>query len=81
MNATTVIGYAYDADLHCLDCTSKRFPEGSGFYRFDAYDLDRDSEGNEILPIFGNQGVNEDDGTHYCCGDCFVYLLTGDLPA
>lgn len=76
MNATTVVAYAYDAALHCLDCTRRGFPSGETSYRLDPYDIDTDSEGNPLGPVF--LGDLEDDD---CCDDCFVNLLTGDLPA
>jgi hypothetical protein len=57
-----VVGYTYDAALHCLDCTEDRF----------GIDLDNpdnpieDSEGNPIHPIF----LDSLEGGE-CCDDCF----------
>ena len=79
MNATDVVGYAYEADVHCLECTEKRFPKMHDYLR--APETDR--EGNEISPIFAGEDAYEDcgqcsDGQHECpechvphnCGDC-----------
>jgi hypothetical protein len=73
MNAMDVIGYTYDADVHCIDCTQlaadvgilKREPplvmktDENGI----AQDL-VDSEGNPVHPIFGDAEQTE------VCGDC-----------
>lgn len=52
--------WAYDADIHCNICKHKRFGD-------DAYA--KDSEGNEIHPVFSWDELD----TEYpvCCGDCF----------
>ena len=54
-----VIGYAYDADLHCVRCTGARFENP------DANDT-TDSEGNPIGPIF----LADEHDTEPHCGDC-----------
>ena len=60
-----VVGYAYDADLHCLDCTEKRFgvegEESFGVYGEET----KDSEGNSIHPIFLDSLQGGE-----VCGDC-----------
>ena len=67
-----VIGYAYEADLHCLDCTSARFKANANRLNFIAID----SEGNTVSPIF----LGEDHGEH--CGDCLARLDgEDDTPA
>lgn len=75
-----VVGYSYDADIHCVDCTIKGFqpylPE-SGHRTvedwLDAEDLPHDSEGNEIHPIFDTDEAG-DSPEH--CGDCGAYINT-----
>jgi len=52
-----VVGYAYDASIHCLDCTRARFG--------DQIDGAVDSEGNPVTPVFLDS-VTDDD----CCNDC-----------
>lgn len=55
-----VIGYAYDADLHCVGCAEKRFgdPDRDGV---------TDSEGNPVHPLFSTEETRAH-GEH--CGDC-----------
>lgn len=75
-----VIGYAYEADLHCVDCAKKRFNvlTADELKRFPTLRdtktetdehgialLQIDNEGNHIHPIFS---TDEEDGV---CGDCF----------
>lgn len=52
-----VIGYAADADIWCIKCLP-----------YDDPDTDKDSEGNEIHPIFVG---DEDSHLEYCnaCGE------------
>lgn len=66
MNAGDVIGYAYDADLHCESCTRKRFPDAD-----DEFSDVQDSEGNDIHPVFA--GEEHDPAGEYC-GDCFAEI-------
>ncbi len=66
MKAYDVVGYSYEADLHCEDCTYDRF--GGDIYNEES--PPEDSEGNEISPIFA-QDVEDGD----CCGDCGEELL------
>ena len=56
-----VIGYAYEADMHCPDCARKRFKNP---------DKATDNEGNEVRPIFLG---DEHDSPPYC-GDCHELL-------
>jgi hypothetical protein len=63
----TIIGYAYDADIHCVDCASRRF---RGTEDRDA----TDSEGNEVHPIFDTA---EDHHLDHC-GDCHEPLIDHD---
>ena len=77
MNATDVVGYAYEADVHCLGCTEERFPN---IYD-DLRAPETDSEGNEISPIFAGEGAYSDCS---CCegkgshGDCKASCGTCD---
>lgn len=67
-----VIAYAYDADHHCLDCTLDSFP-GFNEGNSDEY---RDSEGNEIHPLFdtdewyANDIYEGNSKAVLSCGDC-----------
>lgn len=56
-----VIGYAYEADIHCPDCARKRFPNPNKA---------TDNEGNEVHPVF----LGDEFDTPPCCGDCFEPL-------
>lgn len=74
MNAADVVGYAYDADTHCVECTEKKF--GTEF----GTELDNDDviddEGNTISPIFAGEdayetcGVCQGNGQHQCEDGC-----------
>lgn len=63
-----VIGYSYEADYHCIECTLKRFTDKDD-------NTWRDNEGNPVHPIFlGNLGEilldYPEDGKLYCsCGE------------
>lgn len=57
-----VVGYAYEADLHCETCTRKRFPEAD-----EEFSDVEDSEGNPIHPMFAG---DEHDPSGEYCGDC-----------
>ena len=67
-----VIGYYYEADLHCLDCA---------FYRFGVvvHSLDTsgviDREGNSITPAF----LGDEYESYPHCGDCFEPLDYGEM--
>jgi hypothetical protein len=68
VNSFTIIGYAYEADVHCDPCAAARF----GRCQCDQQDVHgEDSDGSEITPIFaGDEGVEE-----LSCGDCHGPLL------
>lgn len=57
-----VIGYAYDADLHCPECALKRFTQA----QLDGDDRATDSENNPIHPIF----LSDEFESMPYCGDC-----------
>jgi hypothetical protein len=62
-----VIGFTYDASVHCVDCTYRRF-RGSE---------DRgatDTEGNEVHPIF----ETDEDSYLEHCDDCRLPLIAHD---
>lgn len=74
MNATTIVGYAYDASLHCVECTRtradvgllKREPPLSLKVDEHGIALDLiDSSGNAISPVF----YGEDSHGEFC-DDC-----------
>lgn len=54
-NATDVVGYSYDAAVHCVGCS---------VVNFDCNEQDlstrKDSEGNEVHPIFNGEDAHEE---------------------
>ena len=71
MRGAAIVGYAYEADIHCPPCTMARFHR----YIEDSGDHDlqevEDSEGNTIHPIFA---MDEGSEQGYC-GDCHERLM------
>lgn len=61
MKCYDVVGYTYEADVHCIDCARKRFGR-----RLDVDGLLEDGEGKLVNVIFAG-GEYPDD---WCCGDC-----------
>ena len=61
MKAFEIIGYTYDADIHCPCCARERFDDLDS-------ELEEDSEGNPIHPVFAG---DESEGPEVCgtCGD------------
>ena len=57
-----VIGWTYDADVHCDACAEARFGEPGA---------QEDTEGNPIRPIFE---TDEQPEGGYFCGDCGAEL-------
>jgi len=54
-----IIGYTYEADVHCTDCALRRFG--------DSLDTDaQDGEGNPPSPVFSIYDLPE----YMVCGDC-----------
>ena len=72
MTHMTVIAYTYEADVHCIDCTRKRF------YYSTWKQLPLDSDGNDIHALFSTDEWVEYDPSHLAenptqylaCGDC-----------
>ena len=62
VHVTTIVGYAYEADLHCLACTAQRF--GLDLQALQADFETTDGEGNPVHPVFAG------DVTDDVCGDC-----------
>jgi hypothetical protein len=65
MKSYDVVGYAYDAALHCVACASERFgdPDAEGL---------EDSEGNPVHPYFAGEAGEQDGET---CNDCGEAIL------
>jgi len=63
-----VIGYSYDADLHCIRHTRERFGAN--------YDNATDSEGNAVHAIFS---TDELDGAFHCAECITEELLTRSI--
>lgn len=61
-----IIGWTYEADVHCWECATRRFPK----LRNDPDARLIDREGNEVRPIFEiDEGACDE-----VCGDCFEKL-------
>ena len=75
-----IIAYTYEADYHCIDCTKKRFARGlnPALYHHGIHELQEDSEGNLVRPLFSidewqefDESFLEENPTQYlACGDC-----------
>jgi hypothetical protein len=63
MNATDIIGWAYEADLHCEMCAEARFP----VLATDPGAPCEDSEGNDVYPIVA---CDEHPAEGEWCGTC-----------
>jgi hypothetical protein len=61
MKAWEIVGYTYEAGIHCTDCAEKRFTAATL-----KADTAEDSEGNEVHPIFVSDEGWEDE----TCSDC-----------
>jgi hypothetical protein len=59
MNSYDVVGYSFNADCYCVDCTIEAF---GGEPDEDT----EDSDGNPVHPIFAGDEHEET----VCCGDC-----------
>lgn len=71
-HSTDVVGFAYEADLHCVDCAIGRF--GPDIMGQDPAEPE-DDEGNPISPVFDGEDAYSEDGAPYCCGDCGSALV------
>jgi len=58
-----IIGYSYEAALHCVDCARERFPL--------LPNVAFDREGNQVRPVFSTDEPG-DSGDY--CDDCHVDL-------
>lgn len=56
-----IVGWAYEADLHCPTCAASRF----GAKLQDGRNPPQDREGNPVHPVF----LGDLEGSEYC-GDC-----------
>ena len=75
-----IIGYAFNADIHCPDCTRDAFERGQLVHGIDAkHYVDehglpgrlQEDNGNAVHPVFD---IDENASSEYC-GDCFAKLL------
>ena len=60
-----IIGYTYEADYHCTDCTEKRFGKDDLDYAFTV-----DNEDNPVHPVFSTDEIQD----HSACGECSVII-------
>jgi hypothetical protein len=84
MKSTDIVGYAYDAALHCPDCTHEAML-ANAFRREPPLKVEMDqhgialdlidSEGNPVTPVFCGE-----DAVEQPCDDCGTYLMD-DKPA
>lgn len=72
-HATDIVGWVYEADLHCESCAAARFPALAE----DSEIRVEDGEGNEVTPVFLGEDAYAEDGAPYCCGDCGRALVEG----
>lgn len=70
MKAYEILGYSYDADIHCLDCAIKRF----GAPIFNEANPPDDNEGNEVQPVF----ASDFDGDSENCSDCAAPIFDAE---
>ncbi len=64
---TTIYGYAYEAGIHCPDCTHERFADIPDFaVRVVSVAGVDDREGNRVTPIYSWDTDCQDD----YCEDC-----------
>lgn len=64
-----IIGYTYEASVHCVDCARTRFLSNSTLGTLDEHGLRtdaRDNDGNPIHPMFSN----DEQLDPQFCGDC-----------
>lgn len=79
MNSTDVVGYAYEADLHCTQCAEDRFGAAK---LMDNENPPEDGEGNPVSPVFAGEDAYEQcdhcsglgtcthDGRDHACPQC-----------
>ena len=67
----SVLGYTYEADIHCPGCTIDRFGEAVTQHGIDDIPV-TDTEGNPVYPLFADQTEPWD-----VCGDCHTPILEG----
>ena len=64
-----IIGYTYEADYHCVDCTENRFGQDDLGYAFTV-----DNEDNLVHPIFSTDEIayswDYRNSFDTVCGDC-----------
>ena len=68
-----VIGYTYEADVHCIECAKNRFGTSDPT---NPYLNITDNEGNSVYPIF----LDSEWDSHPVCGDCLELLDWGGIP-
>ena len=69
-NATDVVGYTYEGEVHCVSCTEERFGEAKDLEVRDLSGL-VDNEGNNLHPIFAmDEGMACD-----CCGGTGSHMV------
>ena len=75
-----IIGYAFNADIHCVDCTRGAFERGQLVHGIDVKhyvdehalpDRLQEKNGNDVHPVFD---IDENASSEYCA-DCHVKLL------
>ena len=65
-----IVGWTYEADVHCNDCATSRFGTDQDTYTGSGRSLEGvDNEGNNINPLFLDHLADFDYAV--ICGDCF----------
>ena len=66
MKSYDIIAYAYNAALHCPDCTLKYYSAN----HLKHLEGRKDEDGNVITPVFSSNDLPEES----CCDDCCINL-------
>lgn len=67
----SVLGYTYEAAIHCPECTVDRFGEAVTQHGIDDSPV-TDNEGNIVHPLFADQAEPDE-----YCSDCHTPLWEG----
>ena len=74
VDITIPIGFSYEADIYCCDCTWDRFSTTGAAYPWEGV---KDYEGNELAPVFP---TSEFDSEPHC-GSCGIEIYAVNLAA
>lgn len=69
VHSTTVVGYAYEAAMHCIPCAVARFPDIEDDTPYE------DREGNPVTPVFVDDSYDPETRSYAACDTCHTALL------